>query len=321
MTNVVPLDSRQLALDLYGLLRDLDPIRWRDELEASVRERLNAIAQGLSALLEAGWELAPQVRDHLTEIRDILVRYAPGEQISSEEARRCWMELRARCQPAYEALAQALRADGASYVPSLRTTNHARSLYHVANAAAVILLVELVLKTPEARIGTAIVAAGLGWGMELSRRISPSVNTLLMRLFGRVAHPHEANHVNSATWYVTAVLLLSVTVSVEVGVAALAVLGLGDPIAALIGRRWGRTSLLNGRTLEGSAAFVVAGGLAAFAVLSVAHPAPPATMALRAGVAAVAGATAELLARRIDDNLAIPLAAAAAGALLRALGG
>ncbi|HHO50016.1 MAG TPA: hypothetical protein ENK18_03885, partial [Deltaproteobacteria bacterium] len=260
MANVVPLDPRQIALDLYGLLRDLDPIRWRDELEASIRERLATIAQALGALLEAGWELSARVRAHLSEIRDILVRYAPGEEDTRGEARRRWMELRARCQPAYEALAQALRADGARYVPSLRTTNHTRSLYHVANAVGVILLVELVLQSPTARIGTALAAAGLGWGMELSRRWSPKINELLMQLFGKVAHPHEAHHVNSATWYVTAVLLLSVSVSVEVGVGALAVLGLGDPIAALVGRRWGRTPLLYNRTLEGSLAFVGAGG-------------------------------------------------------------
>jgi dolichol kinase len=88
----------------------------------------------------------------------------------------------------------------------------------------------------------------------------------------------------------------------------LAVLGLGDPAAAIVGRTFGRHRLADGRSLEGTAAFVVAGSAAAWLVLTSWHPEVP--VAATALAAAGGGAAGELVARRIDDNLVIPIAAA-----------
>ena len=98
--------------------------------------------------------------------------------------------------------------------------------------------------------------------------------------------------------------------------AALAVLGVGDPAAGLVGRRWGRRQLAGGRTLEGTLAFALFGSLAAFAVLLLWHGAAPMPALIAVSVAAgAAGAVAEAASVRIDDNLSVPLAAAVAAAL------
>lgn len=197
-----------------------------------------------------------------------------------------------------------------------RPANAARSLFHVLSALTALLLVQLVF-TP----GTMILAAGAfaasAWSMEIGRRVSPRVNELLMWLFGMVAHAHERERVNSATWYATALFGLALTASPLACSLALVVLGLGDPAAGYVGRRFGRTRLAANRTLEGSAAFVVAGGLASLLALRAFYPEiallPAAALAFGA---ALAGAIAEVGARRIDDNLAIPLAAAAGASLV-----
>ena len=91
-----------------------------------------------------------------------------------------------------------------------------------------------------------------------------------------------------------------------------------DPAAALVGRRFGRTRMPNGRSLEGSAAFVVAGAAVAWGTLGIWHPELDSARGLMvAGAAAVLGAVGELASGRVDDNFSIPLAAAAgaAGAL------
>jgi dolichol kinase len=94
---------------------------------------------------------------------------------------------------------------------------------------------------------------------------------------------------------------------------ALLVLGYGDPMAAIIGRRFGRTKLVNGRSLEGTSAFVVAGGLVGTLALTLCYPTLPFTAALATAFAgAFVGSLAELFSRRIDDNFSIPLTAAAA---------
>lgn len=203
-----------------------------------------------------------------------------------------------------------------------RGGNLTRNAYHVANAAGVILLVELILPDLRARIAVAAAAALAAWTMEASRRWSPAINGALMALFARVAHPDEAARVNSATWYTTAILVLAVAFPLDAAVAALAVLGVGDPVAAIVGGRYGRTRLAQGRSLEGTAAFVVAAFGAAYAVLAVWHVDRAGPAAVIALAAAVAGALGELCARRLDDNLVIPLAAAAAAVGARiALGG
>ena len=103
---------------------------------------------------------------------------------------------------------------------------------------------------------------------------------------------------------------------------AVAVLGLGDPVAGLVGRRWGRVKLVNNRSLQGTLTFVVVGTLAArAAMLLVPTSIASGTLWLTTLGAAIAGGLAELLSRRIDDNLSIPVITATAAAALLALMG
>ncbi|MEM6959698.1 MAG: hypothetical protein AAF645_28710, partial [Myxococcota bacterium] len=146
--------------------------------------------------------------------------------------------------------------------------------------------------------------------VEGTRRISDTWNARVMRLFGPVAHAYEYGAINSGTWYVTALFVLALLQDPGASAAGIAVLAFADPAAGLIGRRFGRTKLIGGRSLEGSAAFVVVGFIAAFGALAWLMPASLGTMALLALVAAVAGAAAELLSGPIDDNLSIPVVAA-----------
>jgi dolichol kinase len=89
------------------------------------------------------------------------------------------------------------------------------------------------------------------------------------------------------------------------------VLGWADPAAGIIGRRFGRTRLVHGRSLEGTATFAIVGTTVAFLALWLWHPELTPLKALLVALAgAVPAAVAELYARRIDDNLAIPVTAA-----------
>jgi dolichol kinase len=193
--------------------------------------------------------------------------------------------------------------------PRHRPTNYARNLFHIGSAVVAILALMLA-PTRACLIGLAGAFFAAAWSMELARRLSPRANDRLMALFGRVAHPHEREHVNSSTWYATALIVLAVGASRPVAIIAVGVLGIADPVAALWGRRFGRTRLRTGRSLEGSLGFVVAGGLTAFAVASALLPGGVGGHVLLALIAGLTGAVAELLSTRLDDNLTIPLAVA-----------
>jgi dolichol kinase len=78
-----------------------------------------------------------------------------------------------------------------------------------------------------------------------------------------------------------------------------------------VGRRYGSTKLVNGRSLEGTMAYAVVAFLGSLAVLAAWHgEVPPSLGLLAAAVAAVTGALAELFSKRVDDNFAVPVAVA-----------
>ncbi len=298
------LEDRALALQLHGVLSDIDPARWKDEAVAALRQRLQEIQRQLEE---------KKTHQRLTEVSSALAAGLAEVDTPAADPRSRWLELKQRLQPAYEAMAASLRAERVP-VPSLRPTNYARNLFHVGSATVAVVTIEL-LNSPLAILAIAVTWASFCWSMEVLRRRSAGANQMLMRFFAPVAHPHETHRVNSATWYATALVGLALTRSSALCVLAVAVLGVGDPLAALIGRRFGRVKLLHGRSLEGSLAFLLSAWAAAFGLLLAFHGLSPARALAVAGAGALAGALAELFSLRVDDNLSIPLCAALAGAL------
>lgn len=200
-----------------------------------------------------------------------------------------------------------------------RPANLARAAFHLSGATIAIVVIQLVPGRTW-MVGIAAAVAAAAWTMELSRRVSPAVNDLLMRLFRPVAHSHEREHVNSATWYATALVLLAATFSPLANTMGLAVLGIADPVAGMVGRRWGRHRLASGRSLEGALGFVVAGVAAAFLLARWLYPEVAWALALgAAGAGAVAGAVTELYSNKLDDNFTIPVVASGVASLALSL--
>jgi dolichol kinase len=323
MTAALTMESRQIALELHALLQELEPARWRADATSALVARIEALRARIEAW-QADWATASDqsldaMRVRLGEIEAMLRASVPSapELVTLRES---WTTFRLDAMPRYEALAASLR-DYALHVPSLRPTNYARNAFHLLAALIGILVIEVVPRlsdlgfTPVIAIAAACTA--LGWGMEISRKLSERANRFMMWMFSPVAHPHEAHHINSATWYVTALFALSLTRSPVLGAIALMVLGVADPCAAIIGKRYGKRRLSNGRSFEGAAAFAISGTIAAAGLLSIAHPevASGAALAMCAA-AAICGGLTELYLKRVDDNLGIPIAAAAAAWLV-----
>lgn len=321
MTQALDLQTRILSEELCALLRQVDPsvFAFRDEPE--VRARVDRVAERVRELVaavereEEGGRF-DRLRDRLRALLAALERATPARTSTPKAA---WTAFQREVQPAYESLALTMRGVIAP-PPTVRPTNHTRSLFHVVTGLTVLGFIQLA-PGHAWLIGVSGAFAVCGWAMETVRRRSERVNALLMGLFGRVAHPHERYRVNSSTWYVTALLLLALfspRLSSSLGVVVLAV---ADPAAAFIGRRYGRIRLRANRSLEGTLGFFVMGTLSALAVLLALGPRPVsvtlATLAV-AAVAAAAGSVAELFSTGLDDNFTIPLVVATAAALMGA---
>lgn len=198
-----------------------------------------------------------------------------------------------------------------------RPSNLARSLTHIAGGLTAVGLIQLI-PSDHALLIIATTYCAAVWGIEISRRMWPAWNKQVLKVVGKIAHAHEQEGIASSTWFATALFILSLLgggVSASVGVTVLAI---GDPAAGWFGRRWGKHRLASGRSWEGAAAFVIAGGLAAFTMLRLFYPGDWSGLAALtlATVGAAAGSLSEMLVDRVDDNLIIPLAAGGASALV-----
>lgn len=304
MESSLPELSSPVLIELHDALSELD--RAHGTSLAELPARIEALRLRLRALPVDG-----RLGDHLTRLADSL------EPTPEARERDVWLAYRARVQPAYEAVVHDLRSSDVD-VPSLRPTNYARNALHLSSCIAGILVLELA-HDPRVPIAIALAFAASGWSLEFLRRRSERVNAFCMRLFGRTAHPHEEKGINSATWYATALVPMALSRAVPPAIVGLLVLGIADPAAAIIGRRFGRIRLLHGRTLEGTAAFWASGSLASIAYLSLFHAELSfGRVALASAVGALAGAIAELVSKRLDDNLTIPLSSFAAAHVILA---
>lgn len=144
---------------------------------------------------------------------------------------------------------------------------------------------------------------------DLTRAYSPVFNEWIRWIFGPLMRAEELPDVgegvtfNGATCVLVGAALLALLFPLRVAVPVLTMTMLADAAAALVGRRlgrhpWGRLSA----TVEGSAAFV-ATGLAVMAVSSLAFG-PAAASVLVAAVV-------EALPAPVNDNIRVPIVAAA----------
>jgi dolichol kinase len=135
---------------------------------------------------------------------------------------------------------------------------------------------------------------------EALERHAPWVNRLLVRA-------EEQFRESAMTPYAIAVLLTVITVPKPAAIVAIYTLAIADPLAAIVGIRWGRRRIAHNRSLEGSAAFFVATLVIAWVVLAQGVTPSALTVAGAAFTIALAAAVCETLPLRIDDNLTIPL--------------
>jgi dolichol kinase len=137
-------------------------------------------------------------------------------------------------------------------------------------------------------------------GVEWLRLRYERINRLFVGAFRLLVLPVEVGTVASSTWYTAGVMAAVAVLPREAALSGILILALADPVASLVGQRWGRHSLLGG-SWEGTVGFLVV----TLGVLLVRHE--PLVAILAAPIAALA----ERLSGRLDDNLVMPLASGA----------
>jgi dolichol kinase len=137
--------------------------------------------------------------------------------------------------------------------------------------------------------------------VDLVKIHQPKARSYFTAFFGHLIRRHEHGGITSSTYLVISALLATYLFEREVAAAALVFLIVGDTLAAIVGKAWGRTRIFD-KTLEGFLAGFVTSLAAAWLIVPV-IPLPA------LAIAALVAAIVEILPIPVDDNFRIPLVA------------
>ncbi len=318
MSNAVASDALGLACvdlgsELFEVVQRMDPVRWRDEVRPAMARKLELLAER-TRQIRARYERHPEREDsrdlmqQLEHLRGV-IETSLRDFRETKGQRPDWAAMRTRLTSAYDRFSQTMRARSLT-LPRNRPTNYMRNVYHMGSALMLIGLVQYLL-TPWLMIVLAAAFAVFAWTLETTRWLSPAANKLITMPWKPFIHPDEHWRINSATWLCTGLLIMALCFDPLSCTLAIAILGFADPVAAIVGRRFGRRRLHRNRTLEGTAAFTATALVAGLAILAIYGPELAVwRMLLIALAAALPAAIAELYSNRLDDNLTVPVTAA-----------
>ena len=180
-----------------------------------------------------------------------------------------------------------------------------RRLFHVF-AGSTIPIAGIFAPESAFLVALSVLAVG-ALALDLARFGIGPLNRFYMRWMAPLLKSDEEAHITGATYMLIAAALVFWLYGKSVGVPVMFFLSLGDPIAAIVGRRMPGPRLL-GKSPGGTASFAVVG--AAVGGVLLVFGAIEYHWALWAG--AVIAALVELAGIPPDDNLTIPLIAGAA---------
>jgi dolichol kinase len=160
----------------------------------------------------------------------------------------------------------------------------------------------VVWRLPPLEAATVLAGAALvALTVEVTRRTSSRVSSLFQHWLAPLLRTGEHHRLTGATTLALGYTLASLIFPGTATLLGILVAGIGDAVAAVIGKRFGRVRYPGGKSLEGSLAFLV---VVLLLLLPLGDPG-------RAGLVAFAITVLEAPDIAVDDNLYLPLATAA----------
>lgn len=152
------------------------------------------------------------------------------------------------------------------------------------------------------------------FSLETWRHINPKVNQWVCRYFRPIMREAEKTKINSAIFYIISMAFVYILFPLNVTVLAMLFIAIGDPIASIVGIKWGRRKLSSHVSLEGFLACTGSCALLAFVSAGYLFNVHLALIPLLlfSLIAGFVGALAEASLKKLDDNLVMPILSAPA---------
>ncbi|USS40790.1 SEC59/DGK1/VTE5 family protein [Thermococcus aggregans] len=135
---------------------------------------------------------------------------------------------------------------------------------------------------------------------KLGLYVREEIINLVERELEAISREHEKHSIGAHIYFTVAALIIVCFFPRDIAIGAITVATLGDAIAAIVGKPFGKHRFKNGKSVEGSLAYF----LSAFVILSLLIDIP------HAFVGALAGTLAEFYELPPDDNFSNQLAVA-----------
>ncbi len=174
-----------------------------------------------------------------------------------------------------------------------------RRVFHVLTTAALALMA-LALDR-EVMIAITGTITGLTIALEMARRRFPRLNEWFLARFSVLMKQSESSQVLGSTYMAAASLIVFFFFDKELAILALLYIAVGDPLAGVVGKRYGRVKI-GSKSVEGTLAFAVGAGAVGCGMVAGGLDVPYWVALGGAGV----GALVELLPSPLDDNLTVP---------------
>lgn len=150
------------------------------------------------------------------------------------------------------------------------------------------------------------------FSLETIRHINPKVNEWVCKFFGPVMREHEKTRINSAVFYIASILIIYLVFPLEVAVLSMLFIAVGDPIAGIIGVKFGRHHFTRHASYEGFIACLTVCALCTFYFSTFVFGFVDSyfMIGIFSFLAGVTGALAEISFPKLDDNLVMPVLSA-----------
>lgn len=181
----------------------------------------------------------------------------------------------------------------------------ARKLWHFFGVLTLAVSYQFLERSASIKVGILLTAIFIG--VDLVRKFIPPVNHFALKVLGVFMREHERHGWAGTTYLAIGSLFLVWVFPAPIVTLTLLFLAVADPMASLIGIRYGKDKLIGSKSLQGTvAAFIVC------TIISIAYFLSTGLMTERllmvSLLAGLSGALSELLPiGRLDDNLSFPI--------------